>query len=441
MKLSPDPAFRRSLWALLAAGVLVFALFIPANLHGAWDIDHMTTGDEHVTYPYVLHMLQPSQSLSEFWWRLIIYGDYHYGYPFYFASALVLLPQRLVLGQAFFEQTTLNLLVLRQLINILPLLLAAGLLVYLQTRFRSSWRSAGLFLFILAVPGVVRQNIQWWHPDALALLAVALTLFWLERDRLRFGHNFWLAAAACGLATAIKLQGPFFVLVVAGYLLAGWRQRRASAWRTALLGAGFAAVMAAVTVVSNPFLFYPSQVEKLLQIQSQKQAEMNLGYTDREDPALYQKGPQYWRWTLETWFGPLPLLAGLAAALVAGCLWGSHRFANRLILGWAIPLSLYLLYGVAPKPDHYWLPVMLPLFSLALAPLDLLVPWAGKFSLAWLKKEPAGARSKPAVVFTRIASMALVLLLCAWFAANLLQAAGQYADALVVDQVRYNLPN
>ena len=432
MNVPPKTAFRRSLWGIVALGALVFALLIPPNLHGAVDIGHMTTGDEHVTYPYVLHMLEASKDFSQFWWRTIIYGDYHYGYPFYFTSMVVLLPQRLILGDAFFDQTPLNLLVLRQLIGVLPLLLSAGLLVYLQTRFRSVWQSAALFLFILAVPAVMRQNIQWWHPDALSILAVVLTLFFLDRDRLRFGRNFWFASVACGLATAIKLQGPFFVLTIAGYLLAGRLQRRVSSWRMVALGAGFTAGMIAVTLLSNPFLFYPTQLEKMVAIQTQKQQEMSVGYSDRgEDPNLYRKEPEYWRWTLETWYGSVPLLIGLAVALAMACLGGKNRFANLLILGWVLPYSLYLLYGVAPKPDHYWLPVMLTLFSAAFTPLE------------WLSGRLAGGsfRNPRLAWAARAGSLLLAAILCAWLAANLAQDIQLYRDGLIVDQVRYNLPD
>jgi hypothetical protein len=40
---------------------------------------------------------------------------------------------------------------------------------------------------MLSIRAVVRMNIQFWHPDALSVLAVVVTLFFLERDRLRFG--------------------------------------------------------------------------------------------------------------------------------------------------------------------------------------------------------------------------------------------------------------
>ena len=86
--------------------------------------------DEAITYPYVVHMLTPGKDIHETWWRLIIYGDYHYGYPFYFYSMLVLLPVRIIYGPNFTAHTQLNLLLLRQLVSVLPIIIVAGLLVF-----------------------------------------------------------------------------------------------------------------------------------------------------------------------------------------------------------------------------------------------------------------------------------------------------------------------
>jgi 4-amino-4-deoxy-L-arabinose transferase-like glycosyltransferase len=376
--------FHLTVWIVAVLGLAYFICFILPNSRGASDIPHFVSGDEAVTYPYVVHMLEPSQDIHELWWRLIIYGDYHYGYPFYLASFLSLLPLRLASGNLFFDRVQLNLLILRQMISVLPMILAAMVLVYLQTRFRKPLAAAGLLLFLFSIPGVVRQNIQWWHPDALAVLAVVLTIFFLDRDRLRFGRNFWLAAVFCGLATAIKLQGVFFFLTIPGYVLAGLI-KKVVRWKGAALAAlGFVLLMSVTIVASNPFLFYASQREKLVRVQAEKQQEITFGYA-HDDPAAYQKGPQFWVWTLDNRYGPVPLLLLLAAGLAAGCLWGSRRGLSLLILSWSIPLSLYLFYFVAPKPDHYWLPVMLPLFSTAAGGLELLHhAWQGSRN-RWLK--------------------------------------------------------
>jgi hypothetical protein len=43
--------------------------------------------------------------------------------------------------------------------------------------------------------------------------------------------------------------------------------------------------------------------------------------------------------------------------------WGKIREISRQYLAWIIPFSLYVVYVIAVKPDHYWMPVMIPLFS------------------------------------------------------------------------------
>mgnify|MGYP000386242289 CR=1 FL=1 len=357
---------RKHLLMLALISAVYFGVFIVPNNQGAQDEQMLlrTGHDEPVIYPILVHMLTPGKDIHETWWRLIIYGDYHYGYPFYLTSFLTLLPVRLLYGAQFVEHTQLNLLLLRQIVSVLPMVFAAGLLTYLQTRFKSAGRTILLFCLLLSIPGVVRNNIRWWHPDALAVLAVVLTLFFLDRDRLRFGRNFWLAAAACGMAVAIKLVGVYFFLAIAAYLAAGILTKKIGWWKAVLLGCGFTVVMAGIAVGSNPYLFYPSQRAKFMRIQAEKQVELDRGYT-HDDPAAYQKGPGFWQPTLNRWYGEPMILFFLSISLLFSCFTYPENFVNRLILAWCLPLSLYLLYFVAPKPDHYWLPVMLPLFSAA----------------------------------------------------------------------------
>jgi hypothetical protein len=109
----------------------------------------------------------------------------------------------------------------------------------------------------------------------------------------------------------------------------------------------------------------------MILIQTQKQVELSQGYT-HDDPIYYSKGPQWWLSTLDKWYASPGFLGFLLASLLAGCIWGPRTLTNRLILAWILPYSIYLAYFVAVKPDHYWLPVMLPLFSCALNGWDLL---------------------------------------------------------------------
>jgi hypothetical protein len=358
---------KKGVIALTAAICLAyFTLFAIPNARGAESESMLasTSVDEPVTYPYVVRMLTPAKDLKDLWTRWVIYGDYHYGYPFYFLSAVSVLPVRLVHGIDFIKFTPLNLWLLRQFISVLPMMAAAVLLIYMQTRFEEPWTALGLLIILFSNRGIVRNNIQWWHPDALSVLTVILTLFFLARDRLRFGRNFYIAAAACGVAAGIKLAGFFFFLAIPAYLVAGLVRKILTFKKMLIAGGLFVVVMAAALVLSNPFLYNSGARQELVKIQTYKTVQLDQGY-DPTDPT-YSKGPQWWEWTLSTWYGQPWLLGFLVLSLLVGCVWGPNRLLNRLILAWSIPYSLYLLYFVAVKPDYYWLPVMLPLFSTAL---------------------------------------------------------------------------
>ena len=370
-----NPVQRRTLIILVLLGLAYFLCFAWPNSLGARTEAMLgaTSIDEPITYPYVVRMVTPAHDLREFVNRWMIYGDYHYGYPFYFFSSVVILPVVWAHGPLFTNFTQLNLLLLRQLISVLPMILAAGLLVFAQTRFQSIWKSVLLFILLLSIRGVVRANIQWWHPDALSVLAVVLTLILLARDRLRFGKNFGLAAVACGFAVGIKLAGFFFAPAVALTLLAGLLRKQLSLAGAALKALLFVAVMAGTLLITNPFLINSGARQEMLNIQLDKTQLFDQGYGDPNPD--YQKGPQFWEWTLSTWFAQPWLLAFLALSLLAGCFWGPNRSLNRLSLAWIVPYSIYLFWFVAVKPDQYWLPVMLPLYSAGLNLAESLPEW------------------------------------------------------------------
>jgi hypothetical protein len=374
---------KRILWTLAALGLLYFALFwLPnASTLGSDNPIVYLDRDEYVTYPIVERMLAFEGDIHNIWGSLIVYGDYHYGYPFYFFSMLVLLPLRLIQGSAFFEHIPTNILLLRQFINVLPMTLSAGFLAFIHSHFRSWWKSLLIFALVLSVPAVVRNNLHWWHPDALMLLFIVLTFYFLERDDFRLGKHFYLAAATCGMAAAIKLMGFFFFLAIPLYLFLAWRKSHFALKKLAAAAALFVLVMAAVIVLSNPFLFYQAPRQEMLAIQSFKTEELSGGYTHDNSP-YYAKGPQYWRWTLKVSYGRPQMMLAFAGLLLAGCVFGRRRALNALIAAWSLPLAIYLLWFVAPKPDHYLLPLLIPLFSAGFDPVDpLLDLW--KSGKAW----------------------------------------------------------
>lgn len=355
---------KKVLWIVIGISLAYFILFIPVNNTAAKteEMFKLTSVDEPVTYQYVVRILNADPNLKSIFTRWVLYGDYHYGFLFYAFSALTLLPVRLIYGGNFASHLQLNLLILRQLISVLPMILSIVLMVYLVTKFKSLLQTVALLLVMFSVRSFVRNNIHFWHPDALSVLAVIFTLFFLEKDGLKFGRNFYLAAAACGIAAGIKLAGVFFVLAVPGYILAGLVKRVIDLKKAAVVSALFLVVMASALVITNPFLYNSGARQEMIKIQTEKTSQLAYGYGDAVSTD-YQLGPEHWNWTLTNWFGQPWFLGFLFLSLAVGCLWGPNQFLNRLILAWFIPNAIYLIYFVAVKPDHYWWPAMVPLFS------------------------------------------------------------------------------
>jgi len=289
------------------------------------------------------------------------------------------------------------------------MILAVGFIVFSQTHFQSRWKSWSLFIVLLSVRALVRNNLQWWHPDALSILAVTLTLFFLDRDQLRFKRNFYFAAVACAFAIGIKLAGVFFAPLIAIYLLIGLLRKQLTFGQAALKAAVFLGIMLLALFLSNPFLINSGARQELVNIQTFKTTELDQGYA-HDDPYYYSKGPLFWEWTLSNWYGQPVLLAFMVISLAAGCRWGPRKTYNRLVLGWAIPYSIYLLWFVAVKPDHYWLPILIPVFSAALNLWDALPAVA----------EHVVKIARVQLQWKQMLRASVLLILVAFFAANLL---------------------
>jgi hypothetical protein len=307
----------------------------------------------------------------------------------------------------------LNFLILRQLINVLPMILTAGVLAWVQTHFKSMWKSVFIFLFILTIPAVVRSNMHWWHPDSLMMLSIALTFFFLDRDDFRLSRNFYFAAIACGMATAIKMYGFFFFLVIPFYLLVAWLRYKLALKKVILAASLFVLVMALTIVLSNPFLFYGPPREEMLAIQSFKTVELAEGYS-HEESIYYSLGPKYWRWTLNVSYGRPWRLQGLFLLLIFGCFAGWRKDVNRLIMAWSIPIGIYVLWFVSPKPDHYLLPLIVPMASAVLVWVNGVEPWlvenAGwKKAAGWASLALFAAFITPQIIFHLTRSSALFM--------------------------------
>ena len=159
--------------------IIYFTIFIFPNNTGAKDqmMISLFEPDEFAQYPVVLKMRNPGETLSRTVFNFIAYDHYYYGSPFYFSSALLLLPIKLT--ENLRNTTQLNMLLLRQFISILPMLGALLLLTYTQTKFTSYAKPIALFIFLLSVSAVVENNL-WWHVDSLAVFCTALTLFFID---------------------------------------------------------------------------------------------------------------------------------------------------------------------------------------------------------------------------------------------------------------------
>ncbi len=353
---------------LILIGIVYFLIFILPNSKGADapDMVSIFEPDEGIQYGHPLRMLSGGDTFKDSLRKFIFYQHYYYGYPFYITSiATALLPVRLVTGG--FENTTLNMLWMRQMVSVLPMILAALILVYLQTRFKKWFASIATFIFLLTVPAVF-ENSMWWHPDSLTVLFIVLTFFFLDRDDLSFGTNFYLAAVACGLATATKLLGLFFFLAIPIYILMGLSQKKVDT-KAALRSAVFFVLLMLLTfVVSNPFLLESGNRSFAFDIQVNQAESMSSGWS-----VYYAGGPTAWYPMIKEYYGSFLFIA--LAFLVAGlCIWKNHRrLLNTLILAWTIPYLLYVLFVIVIKPHHFLLGTLLPLYS-SLAAVFIVLP-------------------------------------------------------------------
>ena len=225
--------------------------------------------------------------------------------------AAALLPLKL-LGAAGSVST--NMLFLRQLVSVLPMVIALILLVYLQTGFESYIKSISLFLILILIPEVV-ANDMWLHPESLEFLLIVLTLFFLTRDDLKFGKSFYIAALFCGLATATKLLGLFFFLTIPLYIFLGWYQKRISLRKVMQAATFFVAIMAVIFVLSNPFLFWASQRAFALKIQSNFHRSMTAGFT-----VAYKNSPLVWLQVIFDLYSVPAFLILAMTALIIGML-------------------------------------------------------------------------------------------------------------------------
>src|ERR1700690_3947007 len=321
---------------LLLIGALYFFVFWFPNATGAHDLNmtYIFNSDEPAQYPAVIRMLTLAPSLSQSLYLFFSYQIFFYGFPYYFYSAvIVLLPLKLIFGLSNLQ---LNMLVLRQFVSVLPMIAAIMILVYLQTKFESYLKSISLFLLLLFIPEIV-FNDMWFHPESLEFLFLVLTFFFLVRDDLKFGKNFYLAALLCGLAVATKQVGLFFFLAIPLYIFLGWRQKNIDTRQSIIVAVSFVAIMVAVFVLTNPFLFWESQRKLALQTQIRLHQHMASGFV-----VAYQNSALDWLRVVTEEYSTLPFLLLALVAAIIGSIKGERRLLNSLILAWAVPFAIYI---------------------------------------------------------------------------------------------------
>jgi hypothetical protein len=356
------PAQRKTFVILAILGLLYFLVFIPFNLFPDKWGNFYLLGDEQVIYPDVVKILNSQPSFNATVQNVLGTWGWWYGYPYLPISASVLIIPRLIFGNQFADHIQLNIGLMRQFVSVLPMVLALLLAVYLVTRFKSVLMSVSSFVFLVLVPGIVKINFQFWHPDSIILLLILLTIFFLQKDDLRFGQFFYLAALTCGLTTAIKLWGLFFVLAIAGYLLAGLVFKKLAFGKLALSGLYFILIMVGTIVITSPSLLAPYITRVALGSWADQQQKILLGPKALDTAGLYDTNLPNWLKYFGFHYMKGYFFYFAYIALAAGSIWGSRKYLSRILLAWCLASTIFLVYFSAMKNFQYMLPVAIPLF-------------------------------------------------------------------------------
>jgi len=404
---------------LLALACIYFLLFIPPNLIGSKDSAMLAVFnlDEFAQFPHLLRMLTPADTLYQSLRNFVVYLHYFYGYPFYFFSAIAVLPLRLLTGISE-QQTQSFLLILRQCISILPMLLAVYFITEIQIGKKHFTRFIALALFLLCIPVVFKNNL-WWHPDSLSFLFAALTLYCLYKDDLHLGKQFLWAAVFCGLAIGTKQLGWFFFLTVPVYLLYAFLRKNMSAVQIVLKALLFLTLMLLTIIISNPLLLLPIERQEIIAIQQKQLAASFQGFAIKnpETVASLRHYPQ----NLTISFGYWPILVFAFLGHILSLVHTRTRLRGLLFLSWILPLSLSLNFS-GTRSLHYFLPVLIPLMAGLASFFDPNI-------FPTMKKGNAFPR-----ILQKIIPTLLMVLIAAQFVLFLLQNAQVYSSYLQREQ-------
>ena len=255
------------------------------------------------------------------------------------------------------------------------MILSAGLLTWVVTKFKQIIPAMILDILLLTMPAVIRNDC-WWHPDSLTLFFLCLTFFFLDRDGLRCGRNFLLAAAACGAAIGTKYLGFYFALSIPAYLVC-CLVRKSISLRQFFVKAGlFLLVMAAFILISDPLLLLPQERAEIISVMKKQTELSGSGIFVRYHNVFLEDGhlPGW----LTAGFLRLPWLILAVGGLVCGMLSKEDR---RRTMGIVFLLYLLTAFAVnlntAASREHYYLPLLLPLAAQSPAVIEIL-PRSGR---------------------------------------------------------------
>lgn len=356
------PVQRKVFIILAILGLVNFLAFIPFNhlpdIFGRVNI----YSDERVIYPDIVKALTPQVNFSATLYAVFESWQWPYGYPYLPISGSVLIIPRLIFGTTFARHIYINIFLLRQFVSVLPMVLALMLAVYLVTSYKSIPISVGMFVFLLLTPGIVKFNYQFWHPDSIILFLILLTFYFLQKDNLRFGRFFYLAAVACGLATAIKVWGLFFFMAIAGYLIAGLLQHKLTFKKLIISGLLFILTMLGTIIISNPPLLSPNSARLALVSLTDQQEKILHGFEGIDATGYYNTGLMNWLKYYGKHYMKAYFFFFAFFALGSGALWGSKKMLSRFLLAWCVPATIFLVYFSATKNFQYLLQVAIPLY-------------------------------------------------------------------------------
>ena len=355
-----DHSKKTTLIILILIGILYFCALIPANLTGAETPEMLEVFevDEYAQYPHVIRMLTPGDGLYQTVRNFFIYLHYYYGFPFYFWSALCILPLKLS-ASVWPENTRVIVCVLRQMISVLPMLLSAGLLTRITTKFRNVLTAVVLDILLLTMPAVLHNDF-WWHPDSLTLLFLVLTFFFLDRDQMRCGKDLLFAAFTCGAAIGTKYLGFYFALAIPAYLLCCLIAETVTFRQMLGRACLFLLVMAAAVIFSDPLLLLPQERAEILGIMKKQTELSGTGIFLQYQNVFFEDG-HLPAWLTENYLR-LPCLGAALIALIAGSISKKQQIrtmATVMICYLAAACTVNL--NAAASRLHYYLPVLLPL--------------------------------------------------------------------------------